>query len=267
MTIADRAPELGIRLDGTPLSGARRRDARAAAAPHRPRRREHARQGARGRAVRGHPRAPGARGREDRARARAARRSVARGRDAGRTGSRTSRSRRTSSWSPPVRPPGRSTTARPDGERILTWTQLYDLDALPKRLIVVGSGVTGAEFAGAYTSLGADVVLVSSRDRVLPGEDADAAQLLEDVFKTRGMTVMSQSRAAGARADRRRRRGHARRRPRHRGVARPVRGRLDPDHRRARPGGGRRPAHAVRAHRGGQGVAHQRPRRSTPPAT
>ena len=90
-------------------------------------------------------------------------------------------------------------TARPDGERILTWTQLYDLDALPKRLIVVGSGVTGAEFAGAYTSLGADVVLVSSRDRVLPGEDADAAQLLEDVFKTRGMTVMSQSRAAGAR--------------------------------------------------------------------
>ena len=41
--------------------------------------------------------------------------------------------------------------ARPDGERILTWTQLYDLDALPERLIVVGSGVTGAEFAGAYT--------------------------------------------------------------------------------------------------------------------
>jgi dihydrolipoamide dehydrogenase len=90
-------------------------------------------------------------------------------------------------------------TARPDGERILTWTQLYDLNALPKRLIVVGSGVTGAEFAGAYTSLGADVVLVSSRDHVLPGEDADAAQLLEGVFTTRGMTVMSRSRAASAR--------------------------------------------------------------------
>ncbi|WP_051275072.1 NAD(P)H-quinone dehydrogenase [Cellulomonas sp. URHD0024] len=88
--------------------------------------------------------------------------------------------------------------AQPDGERILTWTQLYDLPELPKKLIVVGSGVTGAEFAGAYTSLGAEVVLVSSRDRVLPGEDADAAQLLEDVFKARGMTVMSQSRASGA---------------------------------------------------------------------
>ncbi|RHA39671.1 NAD(P)H-quinone dehydrogenase [Cellulomonas rhizosphaerae] len=90
-------------------------------------------------------------------------------------------------------------TARPDGERILTWTQLYDLTALPEKLIVVGSGVTGAEFAGAYTSLGADVTLVSSRDRVLPGEDADAAELLEDVFKARGMHVLSRSRAEGAR--------------------------------------------------------------------
>lgn len=87
-------------------------------------------------------------------------------------------------------------TAMPDGERILTWTQLYTLDALPDRLIVVGSGVTGAEFAGAYNALGADVVLVSSRDRVLPGEDADAAQVIEDVFTARGMTVLGNSRAA-----------------------------------------------------------------------
>jgi NAD(P)H dehydrogenase (quinone) len=87
-------------------------------------------------------------------------------------------------------------SARPDGERILTWEQVYDLDELPERLIVVGSGVTGAEFASGYHALGADVVLVSSRDRVLPGEDADAAQVLEDVFTRRGMTVLSRSRAA-----------------------------------------------------------------------
>ncbi len=85
--------------------------------------------------------------------------------------------------------------ALPDGERILTWTQVYGLTALPERLIVVGSGVTGAEFASAYDALGCDVVLVSSRDRVLPGEDADAAQVLEDVFTRRGMTVLSRSRA------------------------------------------------------------------------
>ncbi|WP_240643871.1 NAD(P)H-quinone dehydrogenase [Antribacter gilvus] len=89
-------------------------------------------------------------------------------------------------------------TAVPDGDRILTWTQVYNLTELPERLIVVGSGVTGAEFAGAYNALGADVVLVSSRDRVLPGEDEDAAELLEGVFRSRGMTVMSRSRAESA---------------------------------------------------------------------
>jgi dihydrolipoamide dehydrogenase len=92
-------------------------------------------------------------------------------------------------------------TARPDGERILTWEQVYDLDDLPERLVVVGSGVTGAEFASAYHGLGADVVLVSSRDRVLPSEDADAAEVLEDVFTRRGMTVLSRSRAAAVERD------------------------------------------------------------------
>lgn len=85
-------------------------------------------------------------------------------------------------------------TALPDGERILTWEQVYDLTELPERLIVVGSGVTGAEFASAYNALGIDVVLVSSRDRVLPGEDADAAAVLEDVLTRHGMTVMANSR-------------------------------------------------------------------------
>ncbi len=85
-------------------------------------------------------------------------------------------------------------TAQPDGERILTWEQVYDLAELPEHVIVVGSGVTGAEFASAYQSLGIAVTLVSSRDRVLPGEDQDAAQVLEDVLTRRGMTVLSRSR-------------------------------------------------------------------------
>jgi dihydrolipoamide dehydrogenase len=87
-------------------------------------------------------------------------------------------------------------TAQPDGERILTWEQVYDLKEQPEHLVVVGSGVTGAEFAGAYNALGMEVTLVSSRDRVLPGEDADAAEVLEQVFKRRGMTVLSKSRMA-----------------------------------------------------------------------
>jgi NAD(P)H dehydrogenase (quinone) len=98
--------------------------------------------------------------------------------------------------------PRRLPTAMPDGERILDWRQLYDLRDLPERLVVVGSGVTGAEFASAYLALGSEVVLVSSRDRVLPGEDADAAAVLEDAFRRRGMQVLSRSRAEHVRRDR-----------------------------------------------------------------
>jgi dihydrolipoamide dehydrogenase len=86
-------------------------------------------------------------------------------------------------------------SAEPDGERILTWTQLYNLKELPEHMIVVGSGVTGAEFASAYLSLGCKVTLVSSRDFVLPGEDLDAAALLEDVFRRRGMNILKKTRA------------------------------------------------------------------------
>ncbi|QDB78629.1 NAD(P)H-quinone dehydrogenase [Georgenia wutianyii] len=89
--------------------------------------------------------------------------------------------------------------ALPDGERILTWAQMYNLTELPEHLVVVGSGVTGAEFAGAYNGLGVPVTLVSSRDRVLPGEDEDAAELIETVFRRRGMNVLSRSRAAAVR--------------------------------------------------------------------
>ena len=85
-------------------------------------------------------------------------------------------------------------TAQPDGERILTWEQVYALDEVPTELIVVGSGVTGAEFASAYLALGIPVTLVSSRDRVLPGEDADASAVLEEVSTRRGMNVLSKSR-------------------------------------------------------------------------
>ena len=91
--------------------------------------------------------------------------------------------------------------AEPDGERILTWRQLYDLAELPRDLIVVGSGVTGAEFASAYQALGSRVTLVSSRDRVLPHEDEDAASHIEEVFRRRGMTVLGRSRAASVRRD------------------------------------------------------------------
>jgi NAD(P)H dehydrogenase (quinone) len=86
-------------------------------------------------------------------------------------------------------------SARPDGERILTWRQLYDLDSLPDHLIVVGCGVTGTEFANAYTELGVTVTVVASRERMLPHEDADAARVLEESFAQRGVKLIKKARA------------------------------------------------------------------------
>jgi len=85
--------------------------------------------------------------------------------------------------------------AVPDGERILTWRQVYSLTELPEHLVVIGSGVTGAEFASAYTEMGVKVTLVSSRDRVLPSEDADAAAVIEKVFSARGSVLARRARA------------------------------------------------------------------------
>ena len=85
--------------------------------------------------------------------------------------------------------------AEPDGERILNWRQLYDLTELPAHLVIVGSGVTGAEFCNAYTELGVTVTVVASRDQILPHEDGDAAAVLEEVFAERGVTLVKNARA------------------------------------------------------------------------
>jgi len=85
--------------------------------------------------------------------------------------------------------------AEPDGKRVLDWRQIYDLEELPEHLVVVGSGVTGAEFASAFIEMGVKVTVISSRDRVLPHEDADAAAVLEEVFSERGTTLVKHARA------------------------------------------------------------------------
>ncbi|HWB72601.1 MAG TPA: NAD(P)H-quinone dehydrogenase [Egibacteraceae bacterium] len=83
----------------------------------------------------------------------------------------------------------------PDGERVFTSRELFGLRALPERLVVVGSGATGAEYAHAFARFGSEVHLISSRDRVLPGEDADAAAVVEASFERWG-TVIHRGRRA-----------------------------------------------------------------------
>ena len=89
--------------------------------------------------------------------------------------------------------------AEADGERVLTSRQAYRVMPAPERLLVVGAGPTGVEFAPIFSSLGAAVTLLASRGRVLPQADADAAAALEEEFAERGITVLRGARARSLR--------------------------------------------------------------------
>jgi len=83
----------------------------------------------------------------------------------------------------------------PDGVRILTTRDCYPPKLFPKSITVVGSGVTGVEFVHMFSSFGADVTLVVSRQHVLPGKDPEVAGVLEDDFVERGVKLLKGARA------------------------------------------------------------------------
>ncbi len=85
--------------------------------------------------------------------------------------------------------------SHPDGERVFTSRELFNLRELPERLVVVGSGATGAEYAHAFARMGSDVHLISSREVILPSEDPDAAAVIEDSFERWGATIHRRRRA------------------------------------------------------------------------
>jgi pyruvate/2-oxoglutarate dehydrogenase complex dihydrolipoamide dehydrogenase (E3) component len=87
-------------------------------------------------------------------------------------------------------------TAPTDGEVILSSQDVYRLMEVPERLVVVGAGATGAEYATAFLRFGSQVTFVVSRDRVLPSEDEDAAMVIEEVFERRGLETVKNARAA-----------------------------------------------------------------------
>ena len=92
--------------------------------------------------------------------------------------------------------PRRLETAPTDGEVILSSQDVYRLKEVPERLVVIGAGATGAEYATAFLRFGSRVTFVVSRDRVLPAEDEDAAMVIEDVFSRRGLETVKNARAA-----------------------------------------------------------------------
>jgi dihydrolipoamide dehydrogenase len=86
--------------------------------------------------------------------------------------------------------------AHPDGHRLMTTRQVFDLRQLPEHLVVLGAGPTGCEFADFFSRCGSRVTLISARDQLLPNDDPDLAEVLEEVFLKRGMDVVKEGRAA-----------------------------------------------------------------------
>jgi dihydrolipoamide dehydrogenase len=76
-----------------------------------------------------------------------------------------------------------------DGKLVWTYKHALAPNAMPKKLLVIGSGAIGIEFASFYNELGADVTVVEMMDRVLPVEDADISKFAEKAFKKQGMTI------------------------------------------------------------------------------
>lgn len=78
-----------------------------------------------------------------------------------------------------------------DGKRIWTYRHAMVPPEMPKKLLVIGSGAIGIEFASFYNDMGADVTVVEMLDRIVPVEDADVSTFLEKALKKQGMHIMT----------------------------------------------------------------------------
>ncbi len=84
-----------------------------------------------------------------------------------------------------------------DGERILNSDHMLNLQRVPARLVVVGSGAVGCEFASVFASFGSEVILVEMLPRLLPLEDEEVSKELERAFKKRGIKSLTGAKLAG----------------------------------------------------------------------
>jgi dihydrolipoamide dehydrogenase len=78
-----------------------------------------------------------------------------------------------------------------DGKRIWTYRHAMVPPEMPKKLLVIGSGAIGIEFASFYNDMGAEVTVVEMMDRIVPVEDADVSTFLEKALKKQGMAIMT----------------------------------------------------------------------------
>ena len=78
-----------------------------------------------------------------------------------------------------------------DGKRVWTYRTAMTPSEMPKKLLVIGSGAIGIEFASFYNDMGSDVTVVEMLDRVVPVEDAEVSAFLEKSLTKQGMTIMT----------------------------------------------------------------------------
>jgi len=78
-----------------------------------------------------------------------------------------------------------------DGERVWTYRHAMTPKEMPTKLLVIGSGAIGIEFASFYKDMGAEVTVVEMLDRIVPVEDADISAHLEKALKKQGMTILT----------------------------------------------------------------------------
>ena len=78
-----------------------------------------------------------------------------------------------------------------DGEHIIEYRKAMTLEQLPKKLVIMGSGAIGCEFAYFYSTMGTEVTLVEYMDRILPASDKDVSRELARSFKKRGIKTMT----------------------------------------------------------------------------
>ena len=78
-----------------------------------------------------------------------------------------------------------------DNEKIIGYRKAMSLDKQPKKMVVVGSGAIGVEFAYFYSSIGTEVTIVEFLDRIVPNEDEEVSKALERMYKKAGMKIMT----------------------------------------------------------------------------
>jgi dihydrolipoamide dehydrogenase len=78
-----------------------------------------------------------------------------------------------------------------DGEKIIGYREAMTLKSLPKRLVVVGSGAIGVEFAYFYNTLGTEVTIVEFMPNIVPVEDEDVSKQMEKSFKKAGINILT----------------------------------------------------------------------------